>query len=136
MYQQWTWCCNGKDVAAIHLQADGMVRWGDQRLGCCGRWHYFWDEKVGGFFLLEFSAGNRIRKRHILTQIDDERFMLLPTNSVNYDNDWWSPSSELHRNDGFEVTMVKVKGKAPQEPPESERTSPKPKRDFLKKSPD
>ena len=101
--------------------------WGDKRLGCCGIWHYFWDEKVDlGLLPLEFSAGNRRRKRHMLSQIDDEHFTLLPTNNANYDNDWWSPGSDLHRNDGFEVTMVKVKDKALQEPPESERTSPKP----------
>ena len=47
---------------------------------------------------LEFAAGKGRWKRHLMEQLDDNKFRLLARDDAAYKIEWWTEGSVLHNN--------------------------------------
>ena len=94
----------------IKLEADKTIVWG-QEYSPCGFWKYIFTECGVGIYLMEFSARkSRHKRKHILKQINDNAFILLPVTEAAclYDDPrLWDPSSYNHSNENT-IIMQKV----------------------------
>ena len=86
-----------------------------------GTWKYvFENERVGGFYLLEFSASNaKCKKKHVFQQVDGDTFVLMPVKDAReiYDNpSVWEERGYYHNNwNKIVMQRVQVHGCAQEE---------------------
>ena len=100
MPQRWQWSRNaaGEEPYTITFLKNGYLRWNEKKN--CGWWSYKYSvEHDVGYFIIEFSAGKGIPKRHVFQQIEEDRAILLPPNHGVYTQEQlWSKKSIVHAN--------------------------------------
>ena len=90
------------EYAFVTLTEAGEIIWGYSK-SPCGTWHYHWSNGEG-LMLMEFSAGKKKLKRHILEQVDDTSYVLLHYDGRYYEAgaltgvEKWSKDSVPHYN--------------------------------------
>ena len=80
MPQRWQWSRNvagGGSGGTITFLKDGYLRWNDQKN--YGWWSYIYSGELDvGYFIIEFTAGKGLPRRHVFQQIADDKAILLP----------------------------------------------------------
>ena len=101
MPQRWQWSRNaaGEEPYTITFHNDGYLRWNDQKN--YGWWSYIYSAELDvGYFIIEFTAGKGLPRRHVFQQIADDKAILLPRDHGVYTQEqlWHSKKSIAHSN--------------------------------------